>query len=139
MSEMKNKPPTPANVVEGKSCDVLINKQRCTKLAISHDYENQNEKYKKGLIKRGIVLTDEELAERLITDELIEKVLISQLNGRELRHHSVHHQWEAWKYYAFSPVYDKRDKPYKLVWFLDDDDSEFLGIVDCYRVKEEKE
>ena len=89
MSEMKNKPPTLTNVVESKKCDVLFNKQRCTKLAISHDYEDQNEKYKKGLVKRGIFLTDEELAERLITDELIEEVLIPQLNGRELRHHSV--------------------------------------------------
>ena len=139
MSETKNKPLTPANVVEGKSCDVLINKQQRTKLAISRDYEDQNEKYKKGLTKRGIVLTDKELAERLITDELIEKVLIPQLNGKELRHHSVHHHWNVWKYYAFSPVYDRRNKPYKIVWFLDDDDPEFLGIVDCYRVKEEKE
>ena len=136
MSKMKNKPPTPDNVVEDKKCDVWINKQRRTRLAISHDYEDQNEKYRKGLTRRRIILTDKELVERLITDELIEDVLIPQLNGKELRHHSVNRHWDTWKYYAFSPVYDKRNKPYRLVWFLDDDDPEFLGVIDCYRVKE---
>lgn len=90
MSEIKKQPSTPANVATGKTCEVIINSQRRTRLAISHDYEDQNEKYKKGLAKRGIKLTPQELAERLITDELIEKVFIPQLNGKELRHHSIH-------------------------------------------------
>jgi len=139
MSEIKKQPSTPANVATGKTCEVIINSQRRTRLAISHDYEDQNEKYKKGLAKRGIKLTPQELAERLITDELIEKVFIPQLNGKELRHHSIHRHWDDWKYYAFSPVYDKRGKEYRIVWFLDDNDPEFLGIVDCYRVRSKKQ
>lgn len=50
--------------------------QRFTKLEISPYYEKHNQEYLEALKKRKITLVPKQLAEKLITDDLIRKVLI---------------------------------------------------------------
>ena len=66
------------------SCDVVINNQGFTKLEISPYYEKHNQELLESLKKKGIKLSTKELAEKLITDDLIKKVLIPQLDGEKV-------------------------------------------------------
>lgn len=77
----KNPPPKPTNL-RPYECNVVIEGQHFTKLEVSPYYEKHNKEYLEALEKKGIKLTPEELAERLITDDLIRK-LVKQLDGKE--------------------------------------------------------
>jgi hypothetical protein len=57
---VENYHPKPTNLRE-YNCNFTIGKQNFTKLEISPDYEEKNEKYRKGLEKKGIKLSEEEL------------------------------------------------------------------------------
>ncbi len=78
----KKPPPKPTNL-RFYECDLIINSQHFTKLEISPYYEKHNKEYLEALEKKGIKLAPAELAEKLITDDLIRKVLVPQLNGKE--------------------------------------------------------
>lgn len=65
-------------------CDVVINNQRFTKLEISPYYEKHNQEYLEALKRKGIKLTPEQLAEKLITDDLIRKILILKLDDEKV-------------------------------------------------------
>ena len=77
------KPPQKPTNLRFYECDLIINNQHLTKLEISPYYEKHNEEYLEALEKKGIKLTTKELEEKLITDDLIRKVLVPQLNGKE--------------------------------------------------------
>ena len=62
---------------------MVINNQHFTKLEISPYYEKHNQEYLEKLKRKGIKLSDKELAEKLITDNLIRKALVPQLNGEK--------------------------------------------------------
>jgi hypothetical protein len=56
--------------------------------------------------------------------------MVQQLDGKELESRGTHPNWEPWKYYAYEPVIDKRNKKnYKIIIFLDDDDPNFIGFI----------
>ena len=77
MSE-KQPPQKPTNL-RVYDCDLWINNQRFTKLEISPYYEKHNREYLESLERKKIKLSTEELAKKLITDELICE-LAKQLN-----------------------------------------------------------
>jgi hypothetical protein len=79
--KVKNPPQKPTNLRDYK-CDLVIDNQHLTKLEISPYYEKHNKEYLEALKKKGIELAPEELAEKLITDDLIRE-LVKQLDGKE--------------------------------------------------------
>src|SRR5207253_3820606 len=79
MSE-KRFPHKPTNLRE-YSYDLVIDDQHFTKLEISPYYEKHNQEYLAALKRKSIKLSSKELAEKLIVDDLIRKVLVPQLDG----------------------------------------------------------
>ena len=80
----KELPQKPTNLRK-YSCDLVVEGQHFTKLEISSYYEKHNKEYLEVLEKKGIKLSEEELAEKLITDDLIRKILVPQLNNKEVK------------------------------------------------------
>ena len=77
------KPPQKPTNLRVYDCDLTINNQHLTKLEISPYYEKHNKEYLEALERKRIKLTPKELAEKLITDDLIRKILIPQLDREE--------------------------------------------------------
>ena len=111
------------------SCNVVINNQHLTILEITPYYEKHNKEYLEALEKKGIKLSERELSEKLITDDLIRKVLVPQLDGKEVKRDG--NKYYQWTYYSFRVYWGV--KAYRLVWCVADDEPEVLGVVDCYR------
>ncbi|CAJ0844833.1 3799_t:CDS:2 [Entrophospora sp. SA101] len=97
-------PHKPTNLREYK-CDLVINSQHFTKLEISPYYEKHNQEYLDALKRKSAKLSAKELAKKLITDDLIRKVLVPQLDA------------------------------YKLIWCCDENNLHILGVMDCFRVE----
>jgi hypothetical protein len=131
MSE-KSLPQKPTNLCE-YDCDLKINNQHFTKLEISPYYEKHNREYLEALERKGIKLSAKELAEKLITDNLIRKILLPQLNGKE--EIIADGRSYQYTYYYYAPLY-KGIKAYKLVWCATDNEPHILGIMDCFRIRE---
>src|SRR5437667_183636 len=62
---------------------LVINNQHLTILEISPYYEKHNKEYLEALERKGIKLSERELSEKLITDDLIREVLVPQLDGEK--------------------------------------------------------
>ena len=77
----KKPPPKPTNL-RPYECDLVIDGQHFTKLEISPYYEKHNQEYLEALERKGIKLSPDELAEKLITDDLI-RIMIKQLDKEE--------------------------------------------------------
>src|SRR5687768_6349853 len=82
MPIMVKLPQKPTNLREYE-CDLIINGQHFTKLEISPYYEKHNQELLEALKRKKIVLSKEELSNKLITDNLIRK-LILQLDGEKV-------------------------------------------------------
>ena|SRR5437764_8144197 len=109
MSE-KKLPHKPTNL-RPYDCDLFVDGQRFTKLEISPYYEKHNQEYLDALKKKRIKLTPRQLAEKLITDDLIRKTLIPQLDGEvEIKMDGSYYQYT----YYFAIPY-KENKAYKLI------------------------
>lgn len=120
----KNPHQKPTNLRE-YDCDLIINGQHFTKLEISPYYEKHNQEYLEALKKKGIELSEKQLVEKLITDDLIRKILLSQLNNEEdIRSDGRNYQYT----YYFAVLY-KGIKAYKLVWCVSDDEPHILGVM----------
>ena len=80
---MTKKPPQKPTNLRPYDCDLTINNQHLTRSEISPYYEKHNREYWESLERKkakGIVITDEQLTRKLISDELIGK-LIKKLDG----------------------------------------------------------
>jgi len=110
MSEKK--PPQKPTNLRSYECDLVINSQHFTKLEISPYYEKHNKEYLEKLEKKRIKLPEKELTEKLITDDLIRKILLPQLNG-EGGIKADGHNYQYTYYFAISY---KGVKSYKLVF-----------------------
>jgi hypothetical protein len=77
----EKKPPQKPTNLRPYDYKITINWQRFIKLEISPYYEKHNQELLKSLEKKGIVLSEAELAEKLITDDLIMNILLPQLKG----------------------------------------------------------
>lgn len=131
----EKKPPQKPTNLRVYDCSLAINRQHLTILEISPYYEKHNQEYLEALEKKGIILSKEELAEKLITDDLIRE-LVKQLDGKDdIISVGKNINWEAWSYYVYEPVFRSNGKAYKLVWCFDDNHPHILGILDCYRRK----
>jgi len=124
---MVKKPPQKPTNLRTYPCNLIINQQRFTRLEISPYYEKHNQEYLEALAKKRIKLSPNELAKKLITDDLICE-LVSKLNGEKVDSEGKYYHWT---YYSFR-VYS-RIKAYKLVWCVADDEPNVLGLIGCYR------
>ncbi|CAJ0906705.1 3775_t:CDS:2, partial [Entrophospora sp. SA101] len=69
----------------------------------------------------------------LITDDLIRKVLVPQLDGeRDIKADGRYYQYT---YYFALSYKENNGKAYKLVWCIADDEPHILGIMDCFRIR----
>jgi hypothetical protein len=93
-------------------CDLEINNRRLTKLEISPYYEKHNQEYLVALKRKKIVLSKEGLSNKLITDDLIRKILIPQLDGEKIDEDGERNF--QYTYYSVFPLYNG-EKAYKLV------------------------
>jgi hypothetical protein len=127
----EKKPPQKPTNLRPYECDLVINGQHFTKLEISPYYEKHNKEYLEKLERKGIKLSARELAEKLITDDLIRKILLSQLNDEDdIRDDGRNYQYT----YYFAILY-KGVKAYKLVWCVADNEPHILGLMDCFRIR----
>jgi hypothetical protein len=92
----------PTNLRE-YNCDIVIGKQKFTKLEISPDYEEKNKEFKKGLEEKGVKLTKTELTKVLIDDNLIRK-LVQQLDGKSEQEVKFEGSYYHYTYHSFEPV-----------------------------------
>ena len=76
------KPPQKPTNLRVYDSNLVINNQLLTKLEISPYYKKHNKEYLEALERKGIILSKEELTEKLITDDLI-KLMIKQLDQKE--------------------------------------------------------
>ena len=113
---------------------MIIDGQHFTKLEISPYYEKHNKEYLEKLEREGIRLSEKELAEKLITDDLI-RVMIKQLEKeKEIIQEGRYYHWTYYSRRVFKET-ETKIKSYKLVWCLDDNNTHILGIMDCYRMR----
>ena len=82
---VEKKPPQKPTNLRPYECDLVIEGQHFTKLEVSPYYEKHNKEYLDKLERKGIKLPEKELAEKLITDDLIRKVLVPQLHNKEVK------------------------------------------------------
>ncbi|CAH1755731.1 9159_t:CDS:2 [Entrophospora sp. SA101] len=124
MSEKKYLP-KPTNL-RTYPCDLTINKQRFIKLEISPYYEKHNREYLEALAKKGIVLSKEELVTKLITDDLLRKILLPQLDGEEeIRADGFYYHYT----YYFAILHKRNKKAYKLIWCVADNEPHVLDNI----------
>jgi len=91
----EKKPPQKPTNLRPYECDLVID-QHFTKLEISSYYEKHNKEYLEALKRKGIKLSEKELTEKLITDDLIRKFLVPQLDGKKgIISVGSHINWEA--------------------------------------------
>lgn len=121
-----NKPPQePANISRIYRIKATIQEIKRTKLKIWYHYQKRNTEYLRGCKKRGIKPDKSRLFNNQIICDMVQ-----QLHKKELESRGSHPQWEAWKYYAYEPVIDKRNqRTYKIIIFVDDNAPEFVGFV----------
>src|SRR6185436_8332939 len=123
----EKKPPQKPTNLRPYKCDLIIDGQHFTKIEISPYYEKHNKEY-----LEKIELSEKELAEKLITDDLI-RVMIKQLEKeKEIIQEGRYYHWTYYSHRVFKETKTKI-KAYKLVWCLDDNNTHILGIMDCYR------
>lgn len=111
MVVVKKFPRKPINLREHE-CDLVIDSQHFTRLEISPYYEKHNQEYLEALKRKKIKLTPGKLAEKLITDDLIQKVLVPQLEAKEEIIMDGHYY--QYTYYYYVPLYSG-NKAYKLI------------------------
>ena len=104
-------PQKPTNLRE-YDYNLIINDQHLTKLEISPYYEKHNREYLEALKRKSISLPTTELAQKLITDDLIRKILLPQLDGERVDEDGKRNY--QYTYYSAFPLYNGK-KAYKLV------------------------
>jgi len=108
MSE-KKLPHKPTNLRKYE-CDLTVNEQHLTKLEIRPYYEKHNQELLESLKRKGIKLSAKELSKKLITDDLIRK-LVKELDGEKgIIPEGRYHHWTYYTHHVFLS-----DKAYKLV------------------------
>jgi len=110
---------------------IIINGILIREIYFNPYYEKHNKEYLEALKKRGIKLSEQEFAEKLITDDLIREVLVPQLDGEnDIRADGRNYQHT----YYFAILY-RGVRAYKLVWCVADDEPHVLGLMDCFRIR----
>ena len=124
----EKKPPQKPTNLRPYECDLIIDGQHFAKLEISPYYEKHNKEYLEKLERKGIKLSERELAEKLITDDLI-RVMIKQLEKeKEIIQEGRYYHWTYYSFRVYHGI-----KAYRLVWCVADDEPHILGMMNCYR------
>lgn len=122
---VKKPPQEPDNLSRIYRINAIIHGGKRTKLKIWYHYKKRNVEYLKGCQKRGVKLDKNRLFNNQVICDMVQ-----QLDKKELESRGTHPNWEAWKYYAYEPVVDRRnERSYKIIIFLKDDVPEFVGFV----------
>jgi len=108
----EKKPPQKPTNLRPYECDLVIDGQHFTKLEVSPYYEKHNKEYLEKLKRKGIKLSEQELSEKLITEDLIRKILLPQLNGED----DIRADGRNYQYTYYFAISYKGVKAYKLVW-----------------------
>jgi len=106
-------PPLITITPEGRriySCDLVINKQRLSRLIIDPHFEKKHGSY--------------------VDDKLIWE-LVQQLNNRTF-FPDLPKRESAYQYFTIEDIQDKDEKSYCLVWCWKKESKKYIGIVNCY-------
>jgi hypothetical protein len=123
----KKPPQEPINTIT-IDCDVEILGITRTVLKISPHFEKHNEEFRSSKKKKI-----RENLEQYLLDKKVIKDFVQQLHKKEPEFEGTHTNWEAWKYYVYKPVIDKRsDTDYLITFFLDDNNPELIGVITVY-------
>ena len=110
------------------SCDIVVFDIHRTVLKISPHYWKRNEEFRDSKKKK----IRENLIQYLLDDKVLED-FVQQLHQANPLFEGINSDWPAWKYYAYEPVIDKRnDLAYRIVFFLDDNNPEIIGVITVY-------
>ena len=101
----KKSPQKPTNLSE-YDCDIVIGKQKFTKLEISPDYQEKNKEFQLGLKRKGIKVTKNELSKVLISDSLIYE-LVQQLDGKSKQEVKNEGEYYQYTYHTYEPVFNQ--------------------------------
>ena len=97
-------------------------------LKISSHYWKRNEEFRAS--KK--VKVKENLANWLLDEQVIQG-FVKQINEKEVWFEGVNPDWPPWKYYGYKGAIDQRNGlVYLLIFFLDDDNPELLGVITVY-------
>ena len=102
---VKKQPVKPINLSE-YDCNIAIDEQRFTKLEVSPDYQEKNQEFIKGLKEKGIKLSKSELAQVLISDDLICE-LVKQLDGKSKQEVKFEGTYYQYSYYTYEPIFNQ--------------------------------
>ena len=123
----KKPPQEPINTTTHE-CNIIIFGIKRTVLKISPHYQKRNEEFHESKKKR----IKENLNQYLLGDNLI-KDFVQQLNNEKPEAEGINVDWPAWKYFGYEPVIDKRNgMAYRIIFFLDDDNPELIGVISVY-------
>lgn len=105
-------------------CDLTINGKNYTKLVISQYYEKHNLEYEVKMKKKGLLVD-----KKIVTDELIIQFLIQLQKEERIELDEIK---RPWTYYNYQPLFNDEGRPYFLTWCINENDSNFLGVVNCF-------
>ena len=124
---VKKSPPQSVNTATIE-CDIVIFGIRRTVLKISSHCWKRNEEFRTS--KK--VKVKENLANWLLNDKIIQG-LVQQISEKEVWFEGVNPDWPPWKYYGYKGAIDKRNGlVYLLIFFLDDNNLELIGVITVY-------
>ncbi|KLL02794.1 MAG: hypothetical protein MRECE_9c036 [Mycoplasmataceae bacterium CE_OT135] len=110
---------------------ISVSSRSISKILIDPHYEKHNQEVLESLTRKNIRLSPSELAEKLITDDLICELV-------KLFHERDFPAWKkenGWEYFSTLIIYH-RGKAYHLKWFWPKDaknNNNFLIVRTCYR------
>lgn len=125
---MNEQPPKESADIITTDCDKIILGIRRTILKISPHCWKRNKEFqasKKAKIRDNL--------KRWLLDKEVIKDFVHQIVDHSVRKEGINSEWPAWKYYGYEPVIDKRnDMAYRIIFFLDDNKPEIIGVITIY-------
>jgi hypothetical protein len=129
MVKQQQSPKIPVGTV-AVDCDKVIFDIKRIVLKVSPHYKKRNEEF-----QRSKKMKVKENLSRWLLDEEIIRNFIQQINQEDIWFVGIHPNWPAWKYYGCDGIIDQRnDLNYVIIFFLDDDNPEVIGMVTVYPV-----
>jgi len=124
----KQKQPSEPTNTTTCNCEAVIFDVQRTILKISPHCWERNEEFKVSKKKK----VKENLNKWLLDAEVI-KDFVQQIVAKKSWSEGANINWPAWKYYGYEPAIDKRnDMAYRIIFFLDDNNPEIIGVITVY-------
>jgi len=130
MVEKKQSPPEPANLTT-TDCDITILGIKRNVLKISPHCWKRNEEFRDS--KKKII---QENLNQYLLDKKVIRDLVQQIREEYIWFEGISKKWPAWKYYGHDGLVDKRNNlSYLMIFLLDDDNPEIIGVITVYPPK----